>query len=60
MSSPHRSDEDEGKNPGASGSSVVDMAMLASILMQARGPIIDRLERAVAKFCGDGTRDVSQ
>ena len=47
MSSPHRSDEDEGMKPGASGS-------------QARGPIIDRLECAGAKFCGDGTRDVSQ
>ena len=60
MSSPHRSDEDEGMKPGASGSSVVDMAMLASILMQAWGPIIDSLERAVAKFSGDGTRDVLQ
>ena len=38
---------------------VVDVAKLASILMQAKGPIIDRLQRSVAKFNGDGTQDVS-
>ena len=39
---------------------MVDIGTLASILMQAKGPIIDRLERALSKFSGDGTLDVSE
>ena len=39
---------------------VVDVAKLASILMQAKGPIIDRLLRTLDKFSGDGTQDVSE
>ena len=41
-------------------SGVVDVAQLASILMQAKGPIIDRLQRTLSKFSGDGSVDISQ
>ena len=43
-----------------SGSTMVDVHQLASILMLARGPIIDRLGRVLPKFSGDGTVDVSE
>ena len=47
--------------PGKSGTSnLIDIGQLASILMQAKGPIIDRLGRALPKFSGDGTVDVSE
>ena len=43
--------------PGAP--ALIDVSQLASILMQAKGPIVDRLERALSKFSGDGTVEVS-
>ena len=45
---------------GSSGTTVVDVGELANILMQARGPIIDRLGRVLPKFSGDGSYDVTQ
>lgn len=45
---------------GSPGAAIVDIGQLASILMQAKGPIIDRLGRALPKFSGDGTLDVSE
>ena len=54
------SSKDESKPSGAPGASMVDIRALASILMQQRGPIIDRLGRALPKFSGDGTSDVSE
>lgn len=44
---------------GTPGSSMIDVNQLASILMQARGPIIDRLERSLSKFSGDGSQDAA-
>ena len=41
-------------------SAVVDVGQLANILTQARGPILDRLGRALPKFSGDGSLDVSE
>lgn len=38
----------------------IDVAQLASLLMQAKGPIIDRLGRSLSKFSGDGSVDLSQ
>ena len=55
--------KDDHEEPGmsASGTStLIDIGQLASILTQARGPIIDRLGRALPKFSGDGTIDVSE
>jgi len=49
------------KVSGAAGSStLVDLGQLASILMQARGPIVDRLRKGIPLFSGDGTSDVSE
>jgi len=46
---------------GAAGSStLVDLGKLASILMQAKGPIVDRLKRSIPLFSGDGTSEVSE
>ena len=45
---------------GSPGAAIVDIGQLVSILMQAKGPIIDRLGRALPKFSGDGTLDVSE
>ena len=46
---------------GSSGTArLIDVGQLASILMQAKGPIVDRLERSLSKFSGDGTLDVSE
>jgi len=38
---------------------MVDASMLASVLNQARGPILDRIKRQVPQFTGDGSVDVS-
>lgn len=38
----------------------LDVNQLANILTQARGPIIDRLERAMPKLSGDGSVDVTE
>ena len=38
--------------------SFVDVSTLANILMQARGPILDRLSRQLPKLTGDGSVDV--
>ena len=45
---------------GSPGVTSIDIGQLASILMQAKGPIIDRLGRALPKFSGDGTLDVAE
>ena len=39
---------------------VVDIGKLANILLQARGPILDRLGRALPKLSGDGSVDVAE
>ena len=39
---------------------MVDVRQLASILMQSKGPIIDRIARQVRKFEGDGSIDVTE
>ena len=39
---------------------VVDANMLASILNQARGPILDRLRRQLPLFAGDGAVEVAE
>ena len=39
---------------------MVDMGQLASLLMQARGPLLDRVTRQIAKFNGDGSVDVTE
>ena len=39
---------------------VVDANMLASILNQARGPILDRLRRQLPPFAGDGAVEVAE
>lgn len=55
-----KSSKDGNPDPGTSGTSMIDIGQLASILMQAKGPIIDRLGRQLPKFSGDGTSDVSE
>ena len=47
-------------SPRPIGLPAVNAEQLASLLMQARGPILDRLERSLSKFSGDGTIDVSE
>ena len=39
---------------------MVDVRQLASILMQSKGPIIDRIARQVRRFEGDGSIDVTE
>ena len=39
---------------------LVDVGQLANILMQARGPILDRLSRQLPKLTGDGSVDVNE
>ena len=39
---------------------VVDVNQLASLLSQARGPMLDRVTRQVSKFTGDGSVDVME
>lgn len=48
----------KGGAKGSGTSAMVDVQELASILMQAKGPIIERLGRALPLFGGDGTDDV--
>lgn len=38
---------------------VVDASVLANIINQARGPILDRISRQLAPFTGDGAVEVS-
>ena len=45
---------------GLTSSPVVDVGQLANILTQARGPIIDRLSRALSKLSGDGNVAVTE
>ena len=45
---------------GLTSSPMVDVGQLANILTQARGPIIDRLSRALPKLSGDGSVDVAE
>ena len=39
---------------------MVDMGQLASLLSQARGPLLDRVTRQVKKFTGDGSIDMME
>ena len=39
---------------------MVDVSQLASLLLQARGPMLDRVTRQVSKFTGDGSIDVME
>ena len=41
-------------------SMVIDASALASILNQARGPILDRLRRHLSPFAGDGEVEISE
>ena len=39
---------------------VIDASVLASILNQARGPILDRLHHQLSPFAGDGVVEISE
>ena len=45
---------------GAGAGSLIDISQLASLLTQARGPILDRLSRQLKKLTGDGSQDVTE
>ena len=51
--------DDSSKGAG-SVPAMVDMSQLASLLMQARGPLLDRVTRQIAKFDGDGSVEVTE
>lgn len=49
-----------GAPPSETSAPFMTAGQLATLLLQARGPILDRLGRAVQKFDGCGTADVAQ
>lgn len=50
----------EASPSGGAQTPLVNVSELAKLITQARGPVLDRLERGLSKFRGDGTQDVQK